>query len=58
MPAMQAAIEARTGERPTEYLVAGGYVTLETLEEATAAGTTVYASVPRRNGCARGRPCS
>ena len=44
-------IEARTGVRPTELLVDGGYPSHDALEKASAAGVTVYAPVPklRRN---------
>lgn len=39
-------LEARTGKRPGEYLVDGGYVNLEAIEKATDQGTTVFAPVP------------
>jgi transposase len=39
-------IDRRTGQRPDEYLVDGGYVKLESLEAAAAQGVTVYAPVP------------
>jgi hypothetical protein len=39
-------IAHRTGTRPTEYLVDGGFVTLESITAATAQGVTVYAPVP------------
>ena len=40
-------IEARTGVRPTELLVDGGYPSHDAIDEATAAGVTVYAPVPK-----------
>ena len=43
-------IESRTGVRPKEALVDGGYVKLEQIESATAAGTTVYAPVYAKKG--------
>ena len=39
-------IAQRTGTRPTEYLVDGGFVTLESIATAAAQGVTVYAPVP------------
>jgi len=52
MRPMHAEIARRTGERPAEYLVDGGFTKLEAIEEASAEGTTVYAPVPtpRRDG--------
>jgi len=51
-------IERRTGERPTEHLVDGGFVKLESIEDATAQGVTVYAPVPepRKAGSDRYAP--
>jgi len=43
---MLEAIAERTGTRPTEYLVDGGFVKLESLTAAAAQGVTVYAPVP------------
>ena len=40
-------IEARTGVRPTELLVDGGYPGHDAIDQATAAGVTLYAPVPR-----------
>lgn len=40
-------IEARTGVRPSEVLVDGGYAKHEAIDEATARGVTVYAPVPK-----------
>ena len=37
--------ERRTGLRPTEHLVDGGFTKLEAIEQATERGTTVYAPV-------------
>lgn len=52
MRPMHAEIVRRTGERPAEYLVDGGFTKLAAIEEASAEGTTVYAPVPtpRRDG--------
>lgn len=41
-------IEQRTGERPKEVLVDGGYVKLEEIEAAAEKGTTTYAPVPTK----------
>ena len=43
---MLAQIEERTGVRPNEYLVDGGYAKHEAIDEAAAAGVTVYAPLP------------
>lgn len=43
---MLAQIEQRTGGRPTELLVDGGYAAHAALDEAAALGVTVYAPVP------------
>jgi len=43
---MLAQIEQRTGVRPTDLLVDGGYAGHEALDEAAAQGVTVYAPVP------------
>jgi hypothetical protein len=40
-------IEARTGVRPAELLVDGGYPGHDAVDQATAAGVTLYAPVPR-----------
>lgn len=39
-------IEARTGIRPAELLVDGGYPSHDTIDQVTAAGVTIYAPVP------------
>jgi transposase len=39
-------IEARTGKRPGEYLVDGGFVNREAFDVAAERGTTVFAPVP------------
>jgi transposase len=36
-------LEQRTGERPKEHLVDGGFVNLDAIEQAAKAGTTIYA---------------
>jgi transposase len=43
---MIAQIIERTGKRPAEYLVDGGYTALDAIDAVEAAGTTVYAPVP------------
>lgn len=43
-------IHERTGERPKEALVDGGYVKLEQIEAAAKDGTAVYAPVPAKRG--------
>jgi hypothetical protein len=40
-------IEARTGVRPTELLVDGGYPSHDAIDQAAAAGVTLYAPVPK-----------
>jgi len=40
-------IERRTGSKPDEHLVDGGYAKLETIEKTAADGVTVYAPVPK-----------
>ena len=40
-------IEARTGVRPREVLVDGGYANHDAIDEATAAGVTIYAPLPK-----------
>jgi transposase len=40
---MRQQVERRTGQAVAEHLLDGGYVRLEDIERATAAGTTVYA---------------
>lgn len=39
-------IVERTGKRPEDYLVDGGYTMLEAIDRAEASGTRVYAPVP------------
>jgi len=47
-------IEQRTGVRPEEILVDGGYAQHDAIDEATAGGTTVYAPLPKpRKGQSR-----
>jgi hypothetical protein len=47
-------IERRTGQRPAELLIDGGFVDHASIERATAGGTTVYGPVPQpRAGDAR-----
>jgi len=43
---MLAQIEARTGMRPSEYLVDGGYTKHDAIDEAAALGVTLYGPVP------------
>jgi len=40
-------VEKRTGERPAEILVDGGYVGHQAIDEATKDGTTVYGPLPK-----------
>jgi hypothetical protein len=40
-------IEARTGVRPTELLVDGGYSNHDAIDQTTAAGVILYAPVPK-----------
>jgi hypothetical protein len=40
-------IEARTGVRPTELFVDGGYTSHDAIDQTTAAGVTLYAPVPK-----------
>lgn len=47
MQPMLQQIETRTGERPKECLVDGGYTKLEAIDAVERSGTTVYAPVPR-----------
>jgi len=49
-------IEARTGVRPTELLVDGGYPSHDAIDQATAAGVTLYAPVPKPRGKASETP--
>ena len=49
-------IEARTGVRPTELLVDSGYSNHDAIDQATAAGVTLYAPVPKPRGKASEPP--
>jgi hypothetical protein len=49
-------IEARTGVRPTELLVDGGYSNHDAIDQATAAGVTLYARCPSRAARRPSRP--
>jgi transposase len=49
-------IEARTGVRPTELLVDGGYPSHDAIDQATAAGVILYAPVPKPRGKASETP--
>ncbi len=44
---MRAEIERRTGGQPKALLIDGGFAKQESIEKASAAGTTVYAPVPK-----------
>ena len=48
MTPMLKQIEQRCGERPQEHLVDGGFVKLDEIEKAAAAGTKVYAPPPAK----------
>jgi transposase len=50
MTPMLKQIEERTGERPKEYLVDGGFVKLEAIEDAEKQGTKVYAPEQIKKG--------
>lgn len=43
-------IQRRTGMRPKEHLVDGGYVKLDAIEKAATSGTTVYMPEPLKKG--------
>ena len=47
MEPMAAQIEKHYGARPSEHLVDGGYTKHDDIDKAAAAGTTVYAPVPK-----------
>jgi hypothetical protein len=49
-------IEARTGVRLSELLVDGGYPSHDAIDQATAAGVTLYAPVPKRAASRPRRP--
>jgi transposase len=49
-PAMLAEVERRTGQRPREYLVDGGFTDKATVEHCAAVGVTLYGPVPQRAG--------
>lgn len=46
-PPMLDQIEERTGKRPAEILIDGGYVDHASIEQATEDGTTVYGPLPK-----------
>lgn len=48
MAPMIAQVEGRTGERPTEKLVDGGYVQKEDIRQVERGGTQVFAPQPKR----------
>lgn len=47
MDPMLEEVERRTGKKPEEHLVDGGFAKLESIEKASAQGVTVYAPVPK-----------
>jgi transposase len=47
LPPMLDQVEQRYGQRPTEWLVDGGYARHDDIEQADGRGTTVYAPVPK-----------
>jgi hypothetical protein len=49
-PPMLAAVEERTGQRPSEYLVDGGFTDKKTVEHCAAQGVILYGPVPARWG--------
>ena len=56
VPAMVAEVEARTGQRPAEYLVDGGYTDKASVEHCAAQGVTLYGPEPQRPGMVPGHP--
>jgi transposase len=40
-------VEERTGQKVLEHLMDGGFIGLEAVEQSAAAGTTVYAPIPK-----------
>jgi transposase len=46
-PPMLDQVEQRTGKRPTEILVDGGFVDHASIDQATKDGTTVYGPIPK-----------
>ena len=46
---MREQVEKRTGQKVAEHLMDGGYVNLNTIEQATTQGVTIYAPVPEAN---------
>jgi transposase len=55
---MREQVEERTEKKVLEHLVDGGYVGLESIEQSAAAGTAIYAPVPkpRKEGADRYQP--
>ncbi|MCI0588404.1 MAG: transposase, partial [Planctomycetes bacterium] len=47
MDPMLEEVERRTGRKPEEHLVDGGFAKLESIEKASAQGVRVYAPVPK-----------
>ena len=47
MDPMLEEVERRTGRKPEEHLVDGGFAKLESIEKASAQGVTIYAPVPK-----------
>jgi transposase len=56
VPAMLAQVEARTGQRPQDYLVDGGYTDKASVEHCAARGVTLYGPEPQRPGMEPGQP--
>lgn len=44
---MREQVENRTGQKVLEHLVDGGYIGLESVEQSAAAGTTMFAPIPK-----------
>jgi transposase InsO family protein len=53
---MLAEVERRTGQRPAEYLVDGGYTDQQTVQDVAACGVVLYGPVPKRTGSDPTRP--
>jgi transposase len=49
MTPMQAQVEQRSGQRPNQKLVDGGYVKKEDIREVEQSGTQVFAPMPKRS---------
>lgn len=55
VPAMLAQVEARTGQRPRDYLVDGGYTDKASVDHCAAQEVTLYGPEPQRPGMEPGQ---